>query len=70
MSLQAEISLQRDAFTLDIALQAGAGETLGLLGPDFSVAAGFRGSSTAGGVGACVTLGLKMEPMVIYWLRL
>lgn len=36
MSLQAEISLRRDTFTLDIALQAGAGETLGLLGPNGS----------------------------------
>lgn len=36
MSLRAEISLQRDAFTLDIALQARSGETLGLLGPNGS----------------------------------
>lgn len=36
MSLHAEISLQREAFTLDIALQAAAGETLALLGPNGS----------------------------------
>ena len=36
MSLKAEISLQRDAFMLDIALAAGGGETLGLLGPNGS----------------------------------
>jgi molybdate transport system ATP-binding protein len=41
MSLHAQISLQRDAFALDIALQAGDGETLGLLGPNGS------GKSTA-----------------------
>ena len=36
MSLHAEISLQRDAFALDIALEATDGETLGLLGPNGS----------------------------------
>lgn len=41
MSLHAEISLERAAFTLDIALQAGDGETLCLLGPNGS------GKSTA-----------------------
>lgn len=36
MSLHAEITMQRDAFALDIALQARSGETLGLLGPNGS----------------------------------
>ena len=36
MSLNADISLQRDAFALDIALHVRDGETLGLLGPNGS----------------------------------